>query len=245
MPNKQSTFSHVLTMDRPCIDYPVEATSVEGFVQQVAVSFLPNSYFFFVSGWVPHGKDPKSVDTKLLERYSIAISKWSRARRKEAGSANIQYIRFGSLFLLMATHGKHRFFEAERGVIKDARRTPIRAFGYAITFRGGHSHVRIEMNEYKRFRAHILDLAKHRSKVAVESAFLSAPYQAYAPVRRQLINIWRAANRVRKEAGYELLAIECIRMRRRIVKPFEKVSDSRIESKNPGSNEADVSYNEV
>lgn len=200
--------------------YRLEAQTVEGFVQQVAVSYLPNGYFFFVSGWVPSDKDPVAVDQKLIERYGVGVSKWSRARRKRGGSANLHYIRHGRQFLLMATHGKHRFFEEERASLKDARRTPIKAFGYAISHRGGHSHVRIEMNEYRRLRAHFLDIAVRRNRANLESEFLSVKFQPYAPVRRQLINIWRAVNRTRKEAGYELLGIECIRMRRLIVSPF-------------------------
>lgn len=213
-------------MDRPASVYHVEATTVEGFVQQVAVSYLANGYFFFVSGWVPAGKDPASVDAKLVERYGVGVSKWSRARRKRGGGASLHYIRHGRVFLLMATHGLHTFFEEEKGSLKDARRTPIKAFGYAISHRGGHSHVRIEMNEYKRLKAHLLEVGGHRNKASVESAFLSVPFQPYAPVRRQLLNIWRAVNRIRKEAGFDLVSVECIRMKRRIVKPFEPLGKS-------------------
>lgn len=208
-------------MDRRTSEYSVEATSVEGFVQQVAVSYLPHGYVFYVMGCVPAGKDPRAVDAKLVDRYGIDVSKWSRARRKRAGQASLQYIRLGRLFLILATHGTHRFFEEERTSIRDARRTPIKAFGYAISFRGGHSHVRIEQAEYGRLRAHLVGLAAHRTAAALETAFMSLPFEPYAPVRRQLLNIWRAVNRVRKEAGYELVRIECIRMKRRIVRPFE------------------------
>lgn len=192
----------------------VVANSVEGFVQQLAVSYLSNGYFFFVQGWVPEGKDPKAVDKKLLEKYGIAISKWSRARRKQAGLANMQYIRFGRMFLLMATHGKHKFFEEEKGTIKDARKSPIRAFGYAISHRGGHSHVRIDLNEYKRLKAHLMGLAKHREATTIEGEFFSVPFEPYAPVRRQLINIWRAVNQLRKESGFAPIRITGIRLKR-------------------------------
>lgn len=75
-------------MDRSAAIYKPVASSIEWFVQQVAVSYLSNGYFFFVQGWVPEGKDPQAVDDKLLEKYGIAISKWSRARRKRNGLAN-------------------------------------------------------------------------------------------------------------------------------------------------------------
>jgi len=209
-------------VDKEAKRYLVEASTIEGFIQQVAVSYLSHGYVFYVMGFVPEGKAPEAVDAKLLERYGIAISKWSRARRKQAGQASLQYIRFDRLFLLMATHGKHQFFVEEKAAIRDARRAPIKAFGYSISVRAGHSHVRIEQADYKRLKAHFLELGIHRASAAVESAFRSVPFEPYAPVRRQLINIWRAVNRVRKEAGYQLISIECIRMKRRIIRPFGK-----------------------
>src|SRR5262245_16793792 len=93
--------------------YRSEATSVEGFVQQRAVSYLGNGYWFYVTGEIPEGKDPAKVDEKLLARYRIDLSKWARARRKRAGFANLQYIRFERFFVLLATHGVHPFFEEE------------------------------------------------------------------------------------------------------------------------------------
>ena len=89
--------------------YKAEATSIGGFVQQVGVSYVGNGYFFYVPGNVPEGKEARAVDKKLInERYEIDISKWARARRKQAGTANLQYIRFERFYLIMATHGRHR-----------------------------------------------------------------------------------------------------------------------------------------
>src|SRR5262245_60629084 len=114
--------------------YQCEATTPEGFVQQLAVSYLGNGYWFYVTGGIPEGKDPRSVDAKLLSRYQIDLSKWARARRKRAGKANLQYIRFGRFFVLLATHGEHPFFAEEASSIRDARRTPIRFRGYSISY---------------------------------------------------------------------------------------------------------------
>ena len=129
--------------------YRCEAVSVGGFVQQLAVSYLRNGYWFYVAGRVPEGKDPAAVDRKLIERYGIDLSKWARARRKRLGMANLQYLRFRGFFLLLATHGEHQFFTEERAVIRDVRRQPITFAGYAVTHRGGRSHVRIERTEFR------------------------------------------------------------------------------------------------
>src|SRR5262245_30006269 len=94
--------------------YRYEAATVEGFVQQLAVSYLKNRYWFYVQGEVPEEKDVRSVDDKLLARYGVVQSKWAKARASRRGLAKLQYLRFRSTFLLLATHGEHPFFTAER-----------------------------------------------------------------------------------------------------------------------------------
>lgn len=202
--------------------YRFEATSVEGFVQQLAVSYLGHGYWFYVMGEVPEGKDPRLVDKKLVERYQIDLSKWARARRKRAGLANLQYLRFDRVFLLLATHGSHTFFLEEASSIRDARKTPIRFRGYSISYRGGHPHVRIDQEEYKRLKAYFQDIALRRSVERLESELARLPFEPYSPVRRQLLAVLRAINRERKRAGFPPVPNSCFRFIRRICRPFEK-----------------------
>ncbi len=89
------------------------ATSLASFVQEVATAYLPHGYWFDCQGFVPEGKCPEVIDAKLIAKYGAALSKWQRARRKRGGHANLQYIRLGSIFLLMVTKGVHPFFEEE------------------------------------------------------------------------------------------------------------------------------------
>ncbi len=201
--------------------YRCVATSVEGFVHQLAVSYLRNGYWFYVTGIIPAGKDPKAVDQKLLARYEIDISKWTRARRKQAGLANLQYLRYGSFFVLLATHGQHRFFEEENASVRDARRVPIRFHGYSVSFRAGHPHVRIEQAVYKELKAFFLDLAPRRSAEALAEDLAELPFEPYAPIRRQFLSILRAVNRERERAGFRPVPATCFRFTRRICRPFE------------------------
>ena len=200
--------------------YRCVCQSVDGFIQQVAVSYLSNGYVFYVIGQVPDGKDPSKVDAKLIERYGIDVSKWSRARLKRAGRANVQYIRFRELFVLMATHGEHDFFRLEGDRVRDVRRVPLKVFGYALSVKRGHAHVRIEREEFKRLEAYFVGRAPHRSAASLESELRALPYEPYAPVRRQLLQLVRRVNRARRLAGYELIPFEVLRLRRRIVRPF-------------------------
>lgn len=203
------------------MQYRCVATSVEGLVQQVACCYLPHGYWFHVSGYVPERKDPAALDSKLVDRYGIDLSRWARVRRKRSGLANLHYIRHGRFFLLLATHGRHPFFEQEGSQVRDARRSPVRYAGYSLSFRGGHAHVRIDLEEYRSLKAMLLDLAVRRPRGELASVFWRLPYEPYAPVRRQLLNLWRAVNRTRQTAGLPLVPIECLRLRRRILRPFD------------------------
>jgi len=206
--------------------YRYVASSLEGFVQQLAVSYFTKGYWFYVVGGIPERKDPTCVDEKILEKYQIAMSKWERSRRKEKGSASLQYLRYKQFFVILATHGRHPFFAEEENNIRDARKVPIKLLGYAISFRGGHPHVRIEQQVYNGLKAYLLDLAKHRSAETLAAEFRALPFEPYAPIRRQLFNILRAVNRARRAAGFTPVPVSCLRLKRRIVKPFIEVHGS-------------------
>lgn len=204
--------------------YRCEAVSVQGFVQQLSVGYVQHGHWFYVTGRIPEGKDPRLVDVKLMERYGLNISKWARARAKAVGRASVRHIRHGRFFVLAATKGKHEFFEREGGIL-DVRRYPIQYAGYSISYRRGvdrkwHVSVRIAPDEYLRLKSYLVGLAVHRSVDNLIAEFQRIPFEPYAPVRRQLFNILRAVNRVRHETGFETMPVSALRLRRRIVKPF-------------------------
>ena len=166
-------------------------------------------YYFYVTGLVPEGKDPERVDAKLCARYGVGLSKWARARRRAAGQASHAYIRYRRFFVLLATHGESPFFADEAKSVRDARRTPIRFSGYAISHRGGHVHVRIDRPVYLGLKAYLVGIAAHRdeSDLAAEVRRV-LDFEPYAPVRSQCRAILRAVNRGVRRPG-------CPRCRRR------------------------------
>ncbi len=113
------------------------------------------------------------------------------------------------------------FFDEER--FYDVRKRPIKFASYAISARRWEArgryvtHVGIERGSYLELKAHLEDLSVHRSRETLERMF----FEPYAPVRRQLVTIWNRVNVRRKLAGFELLDLSCLRLRRRIVRPFE------------------------
>src|SRR5262245_46589261 len=117
--------------------YRSEAASVEGFVQQIACCYLRHGYWWYVAGKIPHDKDPTRVDRKLIEKYCIDVSESTRARRKQLGRANLQYLRLKRFFVLIATKGVHPFFVEEALGIRDIRYCPLKIGGYSISYRRG------------------------------------------------------------------------------------------------------------
>ena len=203
---------------------PVEATTVEGFVQQLAVQYVGRGYYFYVTGTVKPPKDAAAVDAKLCGRYGVGLSKWAKARRRAGGGASHAYIRFGRFFVLLATHGQTPFFADEGERVRDARKTPIRLGGYAVSFRGGHAHVRIDQPRYLELKAYLVGIAVHRTvEELAEEMRRSLAFEPYAPVRSQCRCVLRAVNRARAAAGLEEVPRDCLRFRRRVVRPFEPV----------------------
>jgi hypothetical protein len=201
--------------------YRYEATSVEGFVQQLAVSYIKNHYWFYVMGHIREGRDPRPIDAAIIGKYGIAMSKASRYRRKRAGTANLQYLRFRDTYLILATHGVHAFHTAEKGAIRDAREVPIKFHGYAVSYRGGHAHVRIEQGRYKELKAYFREIAPRRSASTLAAELRALPWDAYAPVRGQYFGLLREINRSRKAAGRAPVPDTAVRRRRKVVRPFE------------------------
>lgn len=210
------------------MDYRAEATSLEGFMQQLAVSYLCRGYRFYFQGRIPRGKDPRAVDAKLIARYGVAVSKFERARRKARGLANVQYLRYGRHFVLLATSGQDDLLRQDH-TLQDAREVPIKLGGYAASYRGGHAHVRIERETWKQLKAYYLDLATKRSVSWFETEFRRWPFEPWAPVRRQTFVILNQANQARRVAGLEPIPTSCVRLKRRIYRPFAPIASGMVD----------------
>jgi len=194
------------------MEYRCVATSVEGFVQQLAVAYITHGYWFYVAGTIPDGKDPAAVDAKLIDRYGIAISKWARCRRKKQGLANMQYLRHERFFVLMATKGRHEFFEREIAMIRDVRRKSIKFAGYSIRCRKGrdgrwHVSVRISHEKYDAMRAAILSRRGSSVQTELRREVQNGSRLGFAPVRRQLIDLERLANRRSRASRVDVVTV--------------------------------------
>jgi hypothetical protein len=144
----------------------------------------------------------------------------------------------------LVTHGLHSFFDDEAQNIRDARRIPIKFEGYSISVaRGGflrkpkdggpalqdpkwRVRVRIEAEMFKGLKAYFEDIALYRTVSQLAAELAGLPFEPYAPVRQQLLNLIRYINRRRQAASLEPIGFSALRYRRRIVRPFGTVEMS-------------------
>jgi hypothetical protein len=226
--------------------YRYEATSVEGFVQQLACCYVPHGFWWYVTGRIPERKEPVAVDQKLIERYGVDLSKRTKSRRKQLGLANVHYLRHERFFVLLASRGRHRLFEDEGAVVRDLRKMPLKFRDYSISYRPGgrtmageidhkwHSHVQMAPQAYKAERAYFLELALRKSIDQLMVEFRRVPFEPYAPIRRQLLNILRAVNAKRHAAGLGPVPTTALRLRRRVVQPFASLEKPNRNDKSCG-----------
>jgi len=207
------------------MEYRCVVSSEAGLIQQVVLC-VSKGYLWYVAGHIPEGRDPARTDARIIDKYSIGISKWAKARRKRGGGANLQYFRFDRFFVIMATKGEHWFYRDEPAV-RDIRRVPLKFAGHSISQRMStvtgkyHASVRIAPEEYRCVKAYLLEHAVHWEEKRVGVELNQLPFEPYAPVRRQLLNLLRAVNRARKRAGRSQLNHDVLHLKRRVAKVFE------------------------
>jgi hypothetical protein len=68
-------------------------------------------------------------------------------------------------------------------------------------------------------------MAASRCYLSVNCELFNIPYEPYAPVRQQLLNLLRLINKARHAAGLDQLPAEVLRYRRLIVKSFGATSN--------------------
>ena len=83
--------------------------------------------------------------------------------------------------------------------------------------------MRIEKDTYLELKAFFEDIAL-RGASQVGRALASLPFEAYAPIRRQLLSLLGSVNRKRRAAGLDPLPWSVLRLKRRNVKVFAPAS---------------------
>lgn len=218
-------------------EYHCEAASVEAFVQHVGVTLLRSGYVFYVTGVVPKKRRPCEVDAKMIGKYGVTASKFTRARRKRAGLPNAHYLRHGEFWVCLATAGHQRFFAEEGEAVRDARKVPIKYGGYAVGFYEGKPSIRIDEGTYLNLRAYLEDIATKRSAEALGKMFYNLPFRPYRGIRTQLFQILEGVNAARVAAGLAEVPKTSIRFYRKPIRIFS------CDPAGPGSDQSAESGN--
>jgi hypothetical protein len=182
-------------------------------------------------------------------------ARWRRKRRGLANVHYLRHERFWILCATHGEHrffAEHVKQDARGEIIaryfRDARRDPILFGGYSLRMAQGQYRphrskqnragpperddrlrVRIQINRQalRDLTAECLRLAaSHRWNAAtLEAKIYGLPYEPYAPVRQQLLNLVRRMNAVRRARGIQnlLVAKRAVRFRMRVVSPFVDV----------------------
>lgn len=196
------------------------AGSVIGLVRHVGLYHVSRGYEFYLTGSVPERKReaPEEVDRSIVDKYRIAMSKYARHRQRRAGAAAVAYYRHGDFWVMLATRGKHRFFEDNAHAIKNLRRQPLVIGGYSIGIKGGKLQVELAEKFYREIRGYLVNQALHRSAARLAQEFYELPVEPFGPVQKQLRQILREVNVERKAAGMAKVPGHVIPCRLRIVR---------------------------
>jgi hypothetical protein len=205
-------------------EYLCEAVSAESFVQHLGATLLRCGYVFYVTGVVPKKRRPHEVDAKMVGKYGITPSKFTRARRKRAGLPNAHYLRHGDFWVCLVTVGHQEFFAEEGEAVRDARDIPIKYEGYAVGFYGGKPSIRLDEGTYLNLQAYFEDIATKRSADALAKMIYNLPFRAYRGVRMQLFQILDGLNDARRAAGLEQVPKTCVRFYREPIPIFVRRS---------------------
>ena len=200
--------------------YPCVATSASAFVRQLAASYLPHGYKFYVCGYVPDRfvDRAEDLDHRMIDKYDVNLSKATRSKRRSEGTASVRYIRFGRFWLLLSTRGRHRFFEQHRQVY-DFGRNPVLFHGYEIRLVEGRPRVRIERQEYRRLNGYLVDVCtrpKYRPVDQMAQVMRrSVNLDPYREVIAQYVRIIRQVNRRRRSHGLLPVPLGSVKLRNR------------------------------
>ncbi|MEM6484206.1 MAG: hypothetical protein AAF662_04395 [Pseudomonadota bacterium] len=203
------------------MNYRCVAASPEAYVKQIAASFLPHGYCFYVNGYVPErwADAPGELDRRLIAKFGVDLSKSARSRKKKDGVASVRYLRCGRTWILLSTHGDHLFFR-EHSVVHHVERRPIHFAGYAIRTVNGRVRVTIERGAYRSLTDELLSLStqvRYRNEGALAATIRrKASFEPYAGVIEQHVRLIRRINRRRRSQGLSRLSLDGVRLRRRL-----------------------------
>jgi hypothetical protein len=90
--------------------YKPEAKNFEAFIQRITTDYLKYGYFYIKAGSVPVETPLQQFDRGMVQKFNITY-------RHRHGSKDVQYVRFGSYYLLVARRKETLTSQGIKGVI--------------------------------------------------------------------------------------------------------------------------------
>ena len=196
------------------------ASAVQQIVKLLTYSELsddptnpPRPYYYYVIDLVPekHLDRPEMADRGVIKKYGIVASSKKRSSRKKDGLANVVYLRFERIQILMCQEGNFLPGEVDfiqhhkmRGKLRDARKHPLHFQDYVIPVvegKDGKPHVSAYMapKRYNQIKRKFHKMSLRASKKEIAAALQSTGYQTWAGVEYQLKCILEMVNERRKK----------------------------------------------
>ena len=198
--------------------YQFLADSPEAFLRQLTANYLAKGYRYYSAGCIREELSVENADRAIIKHYKLdSMSKDKRYRNKQNGIANIQYLRYGRFYLVLATEGEHEFYDPKKGEkrIRDVSEIPIHFHRYLILYNHRRPTCKLTLTldkpTFKDLRAVCVEHGKHwqcQKKVESFMRYRFAQYPSYGGVKDQFRHIISATNQFRKKSGYPLIGKE-------------------------------------
>ena len=182
-----------------------QVKTLGGFLRRVAIDAVRFGYVYYSVRTIPAGKDVRAVEQRLARYYSITPCRVTRMRRRQAGEASMVMVRLEHVVVLLATPGRHRFFDEDKPV--DIRTTPLHVRGYSIGVRGGKPLVQVAPRRWKAIRRLGSAIALHNETKVADFMKRVSPF-SFPGVVRQKVKLLAEINRRRKRAGLPVVQVE-------------------------------------
>lgn len=175
-----------------------DSHSLGDFLRRIAIDYVRYDYHRYVVRSIPQGKDVIVIDEKLCHAYDVTWCRMTRTRRRRAGIAVVQYLRWKHTFVLLATEGVHKAFNKLRSY--NIRESPLHLCGYTIGIIGKSVSVQVSRRLWIRLEK-LVRRVELQSVETIERTLESLPLYNFPGVIRQKHKLLHQVNHHRKQAG--------------------------------------------
>jgi hypothetical protein len=196
-------FNTTIPNNEVMTDYRYLISGKYSLVHYYARNLATKGYIFYTSFVIPTGKDPETIDAKLILKYETFLPRHTVSRNRRKGLASVKYVRCGNIGYLFATHGRSEFFTNEKP--RCAFDTPFYLAGYAVSVNRETGKVTVSLHrEYqRRLKRFIMTWGHRRPSAWWVNWFNKSYFFQYRGVRENLFSLIKVLNANRRDFKLE------------------------------------------